>query len=647
MQLINDNSSSDDSIGSDDSSEIDNSLQSDDSDLENSDLDNDEIDSNVVDFKTRSIFKPTPGGVPVEHPRWANLTIPLQFEVTKNGMARKASGMDPYTGKEGKTNHISGPIVVLALTDNLVLNNAGLVIEFETKMNRFQTLTIPLARLHHEPRLLAQDLASFGFHIEPGKEKDLLVYLAVSRPAHTKMAVTQTGWAPSLDPAKLIFVYRTGATDPDYFLQSDRIGSVEKQTLDGGTLDDWNRNIFDDSPYPLFALCCSLAAPLLKFAPSMPSVGVHFYGDSTSGKTAMLQYAASAWGCGCEPDSQEKHPYICRWNSTQNGFEGQASAHNHMPFIVDEMGSSGVKDLAQLIYNFSGGVGKEAMDSTRTMKTPKRWQTFLISSGEVSSLEKMEEPKFGTKKSQVKAGAAFRLQDILISKGAIRNKEQADRIKVNAGKYFGSLGPAFVQAIVENFTLEGITDIVEHNLTKAVTRLSEGRGLGPLQLRALKTIALAEVAGLLLVHFKLIPGLNLTKVQAAIDVIVRDWSPGASELNDSTRAVQALREYVLKYRDSRFKEYPPSLIDLAKPENKEKEKLSISGYCGDIEGDSVYLFPDAMKEATGGEIRTATALLLDKGWLKSSEKNKRTYRLTLDGQQVRGYCISSEFLGED
>jgi hypothetical protein len=586
-----------------------------------------------------------------EHPHWQNYGIPSQYQLNEFGVARL--GKDDE--RQATVTPICGPIIVTALTNNPLYNNGGLVIEFETKLNEFGTLTIPRCRLHQEPRLLAQDLATYNFAITPGKEKDLLVYLGAFNPTVVKIGVTQTGWAISRDPEELVFVWPSGSTHEDYFYQPDRIGISDLSTAPAGTLKQWEQNVYDSAPYPTFAMCCSLAAVLLNFAPDMSSVGINLFGDSTSGKTTLLQYAASVWGNGSDPAKAGSNPYTYSWNTTTNAMEALVASRNHMPFCIDEMGSSANKDHSRITYGFAGGQGKSALDASRTLKKQRTWQSFMISSGEVSCLEKMEESPYGGKKNHVKAGAAIRILDIPVKQGAIKSAAQANRIKGNASSYYGTLGPAYVNAIIEEFSHSVLTTTVQAEISKAIERMAGncGQALGALQIRALKTFAIAEVAGLLLVHFKLLPNFSAANVREAIDTVLADWLPTAAGLTDAERALVSLRDFILKFQDSRFKHY--SLSDErdkalgSTSSAPEKEKQQLAGYYGIFdraESDSYFLFPEAFKEATCGETRSVLTVLKERGLLLPGDRiDRNTRRISLNGQQVAGYCIKAEVLG--
>src|SRR5262249_24116409 len=68
------------------------------------------------------------------------------------------------------------------------------------------------------------------------------------------------------------------------------------------------------NPYLLFGLSAAFAGPLLELL-SIPGIGFHLYGYSTSGKTTILILANSVWF----------HPKVKTWHSTINSLEGIAA----------------------------------------------------------------------------------------------------------------------------------------------------------------------------------------------------------------------------------------------------------------------------------------------------------------------------------
>lgn len=431
--------------------------------------------------------------------------------------------------------------------------------------------------------------------VEAKMTKTMVAYLSLCRPEVERISVSQTGWAPTQDDS-LIFVRPGQATHGDYFFQPEKYARTTDSVRQAGTLQDWNSNNFSLDPYPLFMICASLAAPLIKWA-GMPSAGINIYGETTSGKTTLLQLAASVWGDGSEPSGRS---YINRWNMTANALEAFAAGHNDLPSIFDELASMEDRSSQGLVYDLSGGQGKAAMDSARNLKKQRQWTTFLISSGEISMLEKLQQSQFG--KKHAKAGAVLRIIDLLIEEGAIRSADESDRIKRTCSRYYGTLGPAYIDGIVNLFTKTKLQKTVQKAQDEALVRITQSVSVNKVQQRALKIFALVEVAGLLLVHLKLIPDLTIDDIRSAIDSVAGAWIPEAQDITDGKRTIKSIRDFILANRDSRFKLVN---VDGSIP-SSEKDKQNLAGYICSIKGAEAYfLFPSAFAEATDNERRNA------------------------------------------
>ena len=609
--------------------------------------------SNVVPLK-KSILAPVgsannpqvkPDGRQVEHSQWADLTIPYEFRLGELGLAA--------CDDNGKEKVIAGPIAVIAQTIGTETNDNdnGIIVEYITRSERLKTLAIPIARLYQDPKALAQDLGGSGLHIAVGKEKDLLRYLEKCSPPVFHVAVTQTGWVADTD--ELIFVLPNSSTKRGYHFQPERHDASAGAIRAKGTLQEWTEQVFYGGagkcePYPMFAFLLALSSPLLKFA-SMDTGGFHFYGGSSSGKTTLAQLAASTFGNGSDPSDAPSNPFTKRWNSTLNALEGLAAAFNDLPLIFDEIGSCNSRDFGKGLYDLSGGQGKSAMDANRQMRKPRTWRNKLISTGEMSSLSKIEETQFG-KKTTAKAGQLIRLIDIEVKPDMFAGRAEVDKLKRACTLHYGTIGPAFITELCAKFTVTTLRNTVLEQLDRSLNRLVVGRGeqllngvvrVSALQERALRRFAIAEVAGLLLVYLNLIPGLTGDIVKASIDKVVDDWLPASAGLSDTERAINALKNFILKYRDARIK----NIKSLTTFREDDKLRQQIAGYYDEVK-QLYYILPEAMGEACpGAEPGIVAAALRGKGYLETYRQDALTNRVSVDGRRVNCYCFKSSLLG--
>jgi putative DNA primase/helicase len=583
--------------------------------------------SNAPNVIAESNLRPIEGQ-PVEHHRWYGYGIPPEFRLVEAGLLK--------CSKESPSGElVSGPLFV---THNLVNpdeKNAGLLLEIETRSGQYVTFAMPRKMLHEDIRVFAGTLAEFNFYIKPGREKDLLRYLADSNPADTKIPVNQTGW---INSDELVYVYTDSATDPKYQLQTGTILSGKRVS---GSLNEWIENVWvpaSTSSYGIFLVCAALYGFLLKPA-QQDSGGFHLTGGSSSGKTTVLQVAASVHGSGADP-TESGDSFIKRWNTTDSAQESVAQAANDSALLMDEIATCPSKDFGKALYNFAGGQGKIAHDSRRNLKAVRTWRSVILSTGEVSSRSKIEESLPG-KKAVAKAGQLLRLIDIFINKPVFSSLQVNDSIKRNCSRYHGTLGPAFVEAIVQKFNSAKLRDTVQVNHDKATERLVNGRQISAVEKRALKRFALAEVAGLMLVNFQLIPGVTTTDIRNAIDAVVAEWTVTAKDLNDNERAITSLREFLLANMDTRIK--PLRAVEMP----GEKLNREIAGYYDDNRK-AYFLLPAAFREATGCEPALIAEVLQQKGFLIKEDSQKGwTCRITPDDKRISTYGIRASLLSAD
>lgn len=584
--------------------------------------------------------------------RWKTFQVPLKFKMS-------AVGVEANVYRDGKTNghteSICDHLAVIAKTRGVDGAAAhGLVLELVTLDKSIKEVVIPRRRLHMDGKLLAQELADMGFRIEPGKEQKLLSYLGDCTPLKEFVAVSRTGWAVAEEnQEKLVFVFPSGATDPNYRYQPERLGASGGAKT-AGTLTEWVTNVFgpvNSNLFALYEILKSLSAPLQMFAPVEGSE--HLHGRTTTGKTTLIQIGASVWGSGADPSAASGTSYIHKWNMTANALEGLLSEHNDLPAYFDELGTYSGHDFDKLVYNATSGAGKDAMDNSRNLKKRRTWRTFITSTGELSLINRIEENSFGRKKT-AKGGQLLRIVDRAMKENTFSSAAQVDAVKRACSTYYGTLGRAFVEKIIECFSHSSLKARVCEMFERAKERIKNNNpAFSAIQLRASGRFALAEVAGILLVEFGLIPGLTEAWARIAIDKVIREWEPSSRQMDDGERAIQALREFLLVHRDTRFKKY--GFRDQMKSEGGEvvmtqvafeKVYRDLAGFV-DEKTKRYYIYPQALQEATGLEPKEAARELEKRGLLVRERHNKLTYRITVDGERPMVYAVNTSIISDE
>lgn len=328
----------------------------------------------------------------VSHP-WEGVAIPPGYELTADGVIE--------LNEKGEDRRIAGPVWVSAHTHDETRSHYGLALCFIDL--RGNVIEYPFRRdaLHEQGRALAQHLAMRGLEIVPGQESRLSRYLGGfdSKQVPWLRATAKLGWIDAVD-GRLAYVSPSSENGVIALEKTERIIFQPEQHSPNlhtirqqGSLQDWQTHVAAPcrgNAYLITSLGMPFAAVLLKAA-AAESGGIHYYGRSSRGKTTAAQVAASVIGCGADPSDAPDNAYIQRWNSTANGLEGLTAAHNDSLLILDEIHTFGGKDFGKVAYNVTGGKGKAVMDKDRNLKQQRTWRTFVLSTGEISVRQKIEE----------------------------------------------------------------------------------------------------------------------------------------------------------------------------------------------------------------------------------------------------------------
>lgn len=325
----------------------------------------------------------------------------------------------------------------------------GRLVSVKSADDRWHEIPITNADLQGKPAVVLARLVDHGLDLAPGKKSKglLLDLLKAWKPDQHLLTVNRMGWSD--------------ATHTSFVLGSRLVGSAQVLSLapatgigaglvEAGEVGAWKANIAAGcSGNPLMILAVSLAfsGPLLAWL-GVHGGGLHFRGASSSGKTTLLNIAASVWG---------DRRLITPWRATSNGLEAIASTMNDMLLPLDEIAEIQPRVLHEAIYMLANGTGKARMTKDVMLADQARWRLALISSGEISIEEKLKEAKL-----DAMAGHEMRLIDIEADSrtyGAFDNLHGvanaaafADAMQRLARKYHGAVGRAYVERLISNKT---------------------------------------------------------------------------------------------------------------------------------------------------------------------------------------------------
>ncbi len=340
-------------------------------------------------------------------------------------------------------------------------------------------------------------------------------------------------------------------TTEEIVYQPESNSPTENTMIAQGTLEEWKANVVAPligHPYPLTFLAAAFAGPLLRFA-HIGSFGLHLFGRSSSGKTTSLQVAASVWGCGAKPNDSPSKAFIRGWYSTANAMEGLCAAHMDCLMVLDELQMCEANKFGDLVYSIFGGQGKSRMNTNAQLKAQRQWRIVSISSGELSSVQKIKESG-----ESLKAGQQVRFMDLPIVGSILSNAQAADSINSACSNFYGVAGPEFIAQLVREYvSLDTIQSELKIALDAAVRSMPECQSQE--QARGLKHLALVKVAANLACALLDLP-VKPEEFNSAIDFVAKAWLNNTADLPDIERGVIAVRDFILKHRDSRFRIIP-------------------------------------------------------------------------------------------
>src|SRR5690606_8124939 len=287
------------------------------------------------------------------------------------------------------------PLHLKAVTHDGQSNNFGRLLRFQNTLGQWRHWAMPMELLRGSGEELRGELVTMGVQIDPAAQKLLGQYLQATTPRERVRCALQVGWCGSS------YVLPDEVIGPDasgVIFQSGERGHDEHTRA--GTLDGWRVEIAAravGNPLLVLALSAAFAGPVLARC-NAESGGIHYVGDSSTGKTTAIEAACSVWG-GAN--------YRRSWRATANGLEGAAALVNDGLLALAEISECDPREVGNIVYQLGNGRGKQRANKTGSARSVARWRCAVLSSGERTIATTMAE---GAR--QAKAGQAVRLLDI-------------------------------------------------------------------------------------------------------------------------------------------------------------------------------------------------------------------------------------------
>ncbi len=339
----------------------------------------------------------------------------------------------------------------------------GIILKIYNRDDVCHVWCLPSKLLSGDGAEIRKELLHLGLKLKAGKRTNDYLLQYISEAAETlplETCTTHTGWHGNcfVLPDQTI---HANPTHPKVWHQSEF--PIVNHYTQQGTLLEWQENVGKfciGNSRLVLAVCVMFAAPLLRLLGGS-SMGFHFVGKSSIGKTKILKVAASV--CGSKK-------YVRQWRHTDNGLEGIAYFHNDSVLILDELSQAHAEDFYRILYMLANGSGKGRANCHGLPKEVFTWELLWLSSGETGLIGLLSESK-----RKVKVGQQIRQIDIQAQAtekhgvfeelhGISSSSTFADLLDENSSKYYGVVFIEWLKVLVKALEVKTI-DTAELNIT--------------------------------------------------------------------------------------------------------------------------------------------------------------------------------------
>ncbi|MEO7128814.1 MAG: DUF927 domain-containing protein, partial [Rhodoferax sp.] len=439
----------------------------------------------------------------------------------------------------------------------------------------------------------------------------------------------QTGWADVDHRAFVLPDEVIGPKASTVAYQSGERGQDEYTVA--GTLDGWRQGIAAlavGNPLLMVALCTAFAGPVLARC-NAESGGIHFVGDSSTGKTTAIEAACSVWG---GPSFRRS------WRATGNGMEGVAALFNDSLLALDEISECDPREVGAIIYALGNGRGKQRASRSGAARAVARWRCSVLSSGERSIGTTMAEGGH-----RVKAGQSVRLLDVPAQRtyGAWDTLHQhasgtafSDALKREAVTHYGHAGREFLEKLTRDHDVN-FSDALDTIKAWPEFQVQSDEGQAK---RAAARFAILGLAGELATDYGVTgwpKGAAITSAAAAFVAWQALRGTGRGNL-ERDQVAERIVSFIERHGDSRFSD-----VD-SDDDQRAAMVRERAGWWHDGDMGRLYLFTAAgMQEAMKGiDFNRALDALQEAGAIEAPGADcKRSRYRRVQGRGVRVYIV--------
>ncbi len=518
---------------------------------------------------------------------------------------------------------ICSPVEILAISSSLDSDNFGRLLRFINLNGQWHEVAIPVSLLGGSLDELCKILLDRGVLLDLSKKKQLANYLMHTKVKTNILSTSNVGWHKKTFVLPNAVIGNEGVTFQSEYLEHNDFKAH-------GTLDGWQTTIgrLCQGNVPLMiAVSTALAGPLLRLV-NRQGFCIHIVGDSSCGKTTVIEIAASVWGSPA---------FVRSWRSTNNGLEGMASLRNDTCLILDEIDEVQPKEVGKMAYMIVNGQGKQRANKSGNTRKIKRWSLSALSTGERNLETIMKEAG-----ERANSGQLVRVLSLPAMNehgvfddlhGFESGRALADYLKHARSENYGYLGQAFLKKLVKDgrdFSKD----------FEGYLQVFTSLGTSSLETRAAGTFALVAFAGELAIEYGLLPWESNSANQAAA-IAFKQWQyEQGNELTEHQKILKLVRKFILAHGDTRFSNIDDGDLD------KVPNRAGWYKY-DNVLGSKIFLFTsDALVEAGGYQLKRISKALKEAGWLVESGSDKHLSKRTRIPHSKQNIGLYYVYLGD-
>ena len=308
---------------------------------------------------------------------------PENYIISKKGISKVT--FNPRTG-EPKIEEISAsPVIITQRAINTDEKTIRLELAFSTN-GTWERIFVDRETISDSRQIVT--LSANGFPVHSDNARKMVAYLSAFEHANIHQLKTvylthSNGWK-TFNNQK---VYGLGSNIIGLKEDSEQISfkpepgfeRFERSLHTHGSLERWKQVVKPILPFnnAAFALYASFAGPLLTIVDA-PNFIIHYWGESSLGKTTVLELAASVWG----NPAKETGGLVTSWNNTQVFIERIASFFNDLPLFLDDSQTVDDKIISKILYMVANSVGRGRGTKEGGVRDLLFWHTVCFSTGE-------------------------------------------------------------------------------------------------------------------------------------------------------------------------------------------------------------------------------------------------------------------------